>query len=156
VRLTLRRVEPQDADLLAALARTRWAHLPLPELVDMQDRAQRSTYTATWGPSGEHVILADGSPAGRVWYADTPTTRHIVDIAILPEVRGKGIAGRVVDQLGREASADARETRLQVDPTKTSWLARLTGLGFVETDRQMTHVEVCRAPSSVGRAAASG
>jgi hypothetical protein len=62
----LRPVVPSDDALLAALARSRWSYLPLPELVDLQDRAQRAAYTEQWGAAGEHVIEVDGEPVGRV------------------------------------------------------------------------------------------
>jgi GNAT superfamily N-acetyltransferase len=126
----LRPVVPSDDALLAALARSRWSHLPLPELVDLQDRAQRAAYTEQWGAAGDHVIEVDGEAVGRVWWADTATGRTIVDLAVLPSLRGAGIGTQVVTEL--ISAAGSRPVHCTVDLTQRAWYDQLLRLGFHE------------------------
>jgi GNAT superfamily N-acetyltransferase len=128
--VTFRRAGDADHDLLAALASSRWSHLPLPELADLQDHAQRASYVAQWGPEGEHVVLADDVAVGRAWWADSETERVIVDIAILPAARGRGIGTAVIEAL--LDTAGGRVVRATVDVAQPAWLARFVDLGFAD------------------------
>jgi GNAT superfamily N-acetyltransferase len=125
-----RSVVPSDDALLATLARSRWSHLPLPELIDLQDRAQRAAYIEQWGPTGDHIITVDGEAIGRVWWVDTATGRTIVDIAILPNLRGAGIGTQVVKEL--IAGAGDHAVHSTVDPTQRAWYDQFVRLGFCD------------------------
>jgi GNAT superfamily N-acetyltransferase len=126
----LRPVVPSDDALLAALARSRWSHLPLPELIDLQDRAQRAAYIEQWGAAGDHIIEVEGVAVGRVWWADTATGRTIVDLALLPNLRGAGIGTQVVTEL--IAGAGNRPVHCTVDLSQRTWHDQLVRLGFHE------------------------
>jgi GNAT superfamily N-acetyltransferase len=126
----IRPVVPSDDALLAALARSRWSHLPLPELIDLQDRAQRAAYIEQWGAAGDHIIEVDGLAVGRVWWADTATGRTIVDLALLPNLRGAGIGSQVVAELVAEAGD--RAVHCTVDITQRAWYDQLVRLGFCD------------------------
>jgi GNAT superfamily N-acetyltransferase len=130
--VNLRPVVPSDDDLLAALARSRWSHLPLPELIDMQAHAQRAAYVEQWGAAGDHIIEIDGEAVGRVWWVDTATGRTIVDLALLPNLRGAGIGTQVVKEL--TATAGDRDVHCTVDLTQRAWFDQLVRLGFCEVD----------------------
>jgi GNAT superfamily N-acetyltransferase len=125
-----RSVVPADDALLAALARSRWSHLPLPELIDLQDRAQRAAYIEQWGAAGEHIVEVDGTAVGRVWWADTATGRTIVDLALLPDQRGTGTGTQVTKEL--IAGAGDRAVHCTVDLTQQAWYDQLIRLGFCE------------------------
>jgi GNAT superfamily N-acetyltransferase len=125
-----RSVVRSDDALLSSLARSRWSHLPLPELIDLQDRAQRAAYIEQWGAAGDHIIVVDGEPVGRVWWADTATGRTIVDIAVLPSQRGAGVGTQVVKEL--VAGAGARAVHCTVDLTQRAWYDQLVRLGFCD------------------------
>ena len=127
----LRPVTASDAAILAALAADRWAHLPLPELAGLQDQAQRAAYTEAWGPQGEHIVVVDGRPVGRVWWADDPVSRCIVDVAILSSEQRSGLGTRVVALL--IAGAGGRAVRMSVARADHRWHARMLDLGFEET-----------------------
>jgi hypothetical protein len=130
--VNLRSVVSSDDVLLAALARSRWSHLPLPELIDLQDRAQRAAYIEQWGAAGEHIIEVDGEAVGRVWWADTATGRTIVDLALLPNQRGARIGTQVVKEL--IAGAGDQPVHCTVDLTQRAWYDQLIRLGFAEVD----------------------
>ena len=145
---TFRPVRPDDAPLLARLARARWSNLPLPELAELQDRAQRSEYSARYGSFGEHVIVVDGVPLGRVWWSDDATDRRIVDIALLPEAQGRGTGPAVVASL--VAGAGNRSTRLSVEHSNPRWRSQLEAMGFVEASSDSVRAELVRPPARHG------
>jgi GNAT superfamily N-acetyltransferase len=138
----LRSVVPSDDAMLAELARSRWSHLPLPELIDLQDRAQRAAYTEQWGAAGDHIITVDGEAVGRVWWADTGTGRTIVDLALLPDQRGTGVGTQVMMEL--IAGAGNRAVHCTVDLTQRAWYDQLVRLGFCEVggDDVLRHLTV--------------
>jgi GNAT superfamily N-acetyltransferase len=125
-----RSVVPSDDALLTTLARSRWSHLPLAELIDLQERAQRAAYIERWGAAGDHIIEVDGEAVGRVWWVDTVAGRTIVDLALLPNLRGVGIGTQVVKELIAEA-AD-RAVHCTVELTQRAWFDQLVRLGFCE------------------------
>jgi GNAT superfamily N-acetyltransferase len=138
----LRPVVPSDDPLLAALARSRWSHLPLPELIDLQDRAQRAAYVEQWGATGDHIIVVESEAVGRVWWADTATGRTIVDLALLPNLRGAGIGTQVVKEL--IAGAEDLAVHCTVDLTQQAWYDQLVRLGFCDVggDDVLRHLTV--------------
>lgn len=139
--MTFRPVAPGDAAFLAELAAARWSELPLPGLAELQDRAQRREYVDRWGSEGEHVVLADDTPIGRVWWADDDG-RRIVDIVLLPSMQGRGIGSGVVAAL--VADAGDRTVRLSVEHTKAAWRRQLERLGFAETSSDGVFADLAR------------
>jgi len=75
----------------------------------LQDRSYRSAY-----PEGEfQVIELDRVPVGRLYLDRGPRTIHVIDIALLPACRGRGLGTELLQALTREA--DAREARMSLD-----------------------------------------
>ena len=101
----LRPVEPDDREFLYRVyASTRTEELAVVPWDDAQKdaflRAQFDAQDAWWrenyGGASFDVIVVDGEPAGRLYLHRGDTEIRIVDIALLPEHRGKGVgtAGR--------------------------------------------------------------
>ena len=147
--LDLRPVIAADTEILAALAADRWGHLPLPELATLQDRAQRAAYTEAWGPQGEHIVVVAGRPVGRVWWADDPVSRWIIDVAVLSSEQRSGLGTRVVALL--IAGAGGRAVRLSVARADHRWHARMLDLGFQETASDPLIVGLVRPASDPAR-----
>jgi GNAT superfamily N-acetyltransferase len=143
--LTFRCVGPADSAFLDALAADRWAALPLPELAALQDRAQRGSYIAEYGPEGEHLVLLDGEAVGRAWWADRDDVRHVLDVALLSSVQRRGLGGDVIQEL--IAGAPGCRVRCTVDRSKVRWHQQLLRLGFVEVDADELDVTLERPPS---------
>jgi GNAT superfamily N-acetyltransferase len=144
--LDLRPVAPDDAEFLQQLAHARWAHLPSPELADLQARAQERQYSEQWGGEGHHLIWLNGERVGRVWWADTDADRQIVDIAVLPAAQGSGVGTAVLARL--VTSAGGRCLRASTDVDKPGWRRQFASLGFVETgsDGLVVHLEHAAEP----------
>jgi hypothetical protein len=143
--LTFRRVEPADGPFLTELAVARWAHLPLPELAELQDRAQRREYVDRFGVDGEHLVLLDGMPVGRAWWSDSDAGRWIVDVALLPTVQRRGVGTSVFKVL--IAGAGGRAVYCSVEASMGGWRGQLEQLGLVETSSDEFYVSLARPAS---------
>jgi ribosomal protein S18 acetylase RimI-like enzyme len=115
--ITLRPVAPGDELFLRALyASTReeelaplgWTGDQVNAFLDMQYRAREAHYEAEYAGSDDCVVLADGVPAGRLDVYRDGQMLHIIDIAIAPGHRGRGIGTGLLGQVIAEASAAGR------------------------------------------------
>jgi GNAT superfamily N-acetyltransferase len=111
--LALRHASAADAAFCRALyASTRddLRRLPLPpalldDLVAMQQRLQEEGQR-THFPDAEILILEHGGvPAGRAVVDTSGRTWRLVDLALLPAMRGRGLAGAVLAALQQRAAA---------------------------------------------------
>jgi ribosomal protein S18 acetylase RimI-like enzyme len=120
----LRAVEPGDREFLYRVyASTRTEELAvvpwddaekdafLRAQFDAQDRWYREHYTrATYD-----VIVVDGEPAGRLYLHRGESEIRIVDIALLPEYRGKGVGTTLLHDVLAEADASGKRVTIHVE-----------------------------------------
>jgi ribosomal protein S18 acetylase RimI-like enzyme len=130
-----------DADrahLLAVYASTRveeldqvaWPAGAREAFVDMQFSAQDHEYHRANPRGSFDVIEVAGAPAGRLYVDRRPGDLRIVDVALLPEFRGRGIGEGLVRDLQRAAAAEGRIVSIHVEFSNRA--ARLyERLGFV-------------------------
>jgi ribosomal protein S18 acetylase RimI-like enzyme len=99
----------------------------------MQHRARETAYAAGYGGAESSLILVSGRPAGRllVWRSDLE--HRLVDIAILPSERGRGLASAVLRSLIHEARDCAKPLRLTVATDNPAALRLYRRLGFEVT-----------------------
>lgn len=93
---------------------------------DQQDREYRRA-----NPDGLFdVIEVDGRAAGRLYVDRRPGDLRIVDIALLPDVRGRGLGATILASLQEQARAEGRIVSIHVEVHNRA--ARLyERLGFV-------------------------
>ena len=60
-------------------------------------------------------MLVDGEPAGRLYVARWKKELRIVDIALLPEHRGRGIGAELLRELLEEADAAGKPVTIHVE-----------------------------------------
>ena len=110
--VALRPATEADRDFLARVyASTReqeLAQVPLsPEqkaaFLRQQFEAQSAHYESNYTETSFDVVLVDGEPAGRLIVARWAEELRIVDIAMLPQQRGRGVGGRLMGELLAEA-----------------------------------------------------
>jgi ribosomal protein S18 acetylase RimI-like enzyme len=143
-----RPVAPHDENFLRELfadSRPDLAVLP-PDLrgalIDMQFRAQRAQYTASYPSARYEIIVADGNPLGQLVLDEGVESVRIVDVSVHRAHRGRGIASAVLHDVIARAERSGHRVCLSVWSTNTQ-ARRLYGrLGFVRTDN--SH------PSAVG------
>ena len=134
----LRAAEPCDDALLMAiygstradeLATTDWDEARKRAFVEQQFRAQDQYYRANYANATYQVILVDGEPAGRLYVARWPDEIRIMDIALLPAFRGRGVGTRLLGDLQAEALAGGKPLRIHVERFNPA-LSLYARLGF--------------------------
>jgi ribosomal protein S18 acetylase RimI-like enzyme len=89
------------------LAQTGWPQAAIDAFLLSQHEAQHAHYVLHYAGMEWLIILdAAGAPIGRLYLAEWPSEFRIVDIALLPEARGRGIGRSVLEDvlaLAREA-----------------------------------------------------
>jgi RimJ/RimL family protein N-acetyltransferase len=112
-RITFRKVAESDTPFLCALyASTRADELavaPWPEeqkaiFLQQQFQAQSWHYAEHYDPEQFLIIEQDGAPIGRLYLYRQPQDTEIIDIAIVPELRGKGIGSILLKEILDEAT----------------------------------------------------
>ncbi|HSI61748.1 MAG TPA: N-acetyltransferase [Candidatus Saccharimonadia bacterium] len=105
--VTFREVTPQDEDFLCRLyASTReeelsvtgWPRELKAEFLRQQFQAQSAHYDLHYRSAGAdfRVILLHGVPQGRLYIYQSEKEIRLVDIALMPETRGKGVGTAVL------------------------------------------------------------
>ena len=111
------------------------AGLP-PQAIDLllaqQYDLQRRHYRAAFLDADWSIVERRGIPVGRLYVAREMAGRRIVDIAILPEAKGQGIGGILIDRVLAEARRADRPVHLHVRPENRARRLYLRK-GFVET-----------------------
>lgn len=123
--LTVRPSAPEDRSFLRDVyASTRADELaPVPwteaeklafitEQFEAQDRAYRAAYA-----DGRFLVVEDrDTPIGRLYLAKLADELRVVDIALLPEHRGRGIGTALIAAVIAEAESAGLAVRLHVEP----------------------------------------
>ncbi|MBZ0223841.1 MAG: GNAT family N-acetyltransferase [Dokdonella sp.] len=115
--------EGDDAFLRAVYASTRTAELAatgwnagqVDAFIDMQFEAQRSHYWRHYDTRRFRIIVCDGIDAGRLYVDRRGSDLRVVDIALLPSFRNRGIATRLFAALFDEADRDGLSVSIHVE-----------------------------------------
>jgi ribosomal protein S18 acetylase RimI-like enzyme len=133
---------PEDFDFLARVyASTRaeeLAPVPWPDELktaflraqfEAQDKYYRENYT-----TAEFLVILDGDvPAGRLYVDRWPDEIRLMDIALLPEHRGKGLGTRLLRDLQQEARTAGKPLRIHVERMNPA-LGLYKRLGFRQVE----------------------
>ena len=136
--ITLQRVEPTDREFLlqvyaagreVELSLVPWDESMKRAFVEHQFDAQDAFYQAEMPGSTQDVILSAGEPVGRLYSYRAADEIAILDLAILPQFRRKGIASTVIRNLQSEAGKSRKGIRIYIESFNPS-ASLLTKLGF--------------------------
>ena len=83
-------------------------------LIGMQFNLQRRQYEAGYPDAEHNIILRDGQPVGRIFVDEGEREIALVDVALIPEFRNKGIGRYLLDLLLARAAAVKKPVRLHV------------------------------------------
>ena len=151
---TLRDAGPADRPFLLALyastrsdelAQTGWSPETREVFVQMQYQAQQADYLRRHPGSVCHIIESDNRPVGRLWVARAVDGLHVLDIALIPALRGCGIGTaclRSVLDEAREAQLDVRLSVLVGNPARRLY----ERLGFVARGEAGLHQAMSWTP----------
>lgn len=97
------------------LAQTPWSEGEKRAFIDMQFRAQHDHYQKHYPDALWLIIEQTGRPVGRLYLERWDTEHRIIDIALLPAVRGRGIGGAILRDLLEEAAAEGKSVGIHVE-----------------------------------------
>jgi len=113
-------------DLLGMLADRRY----IDGLVATQRQAQIAHYRARHPEARYRVLVLDGEPAGRLVTADADGALRVVDIAVMPSARGRGVASETLRRLQGQAEREGRALTLAVRADNHGARRLYAALGF--------------------------
>ncbi|MCA9441427.1 MAG: GNAT family N-acetyltransferase [Candidatus Omnitrophica bacterium] len=122
--ISLRPVREEDGPFLLDLyASTReeelacvpWSQEEKRHFLESQFEAQQTHYQEHFSDSDWMVILQHKKPAGRLYLGRWEEEFRIIDIALLPAYRGKGIGGFLLAEILEEARQASKPVRIHVE-----------------------------------------
>jgi ribosomal protein S18 acetylase RimI-like enzyme len=128
---------------------TGWTRAQKDAFLDHQFGAQDSYYKEHYEGATYDVIVVDGRPAGRLYVARWDDEIRIMDIALLPEFRGKGVGGRLLESLLREGADAGLPVSIHVESSNPA-LSLYRRLGFVEIEERVPYVLMRWSPEAGG------
>lgn len=156
----LRPATDDDAELLLRvyastreeeLRRVSWPDEQKAEFLRMQFDAQARHYRAHYAGATYDVILVDGAPAGRLYLYRLPRELRIMDVALLPEFRRRGIGERILRDLFADADQHGQLVSIHVEhlnPARRLY-ERLGFRAVDEGDEPAAYVLMERLPAVV-------
>ena len=154
-KICLRPATVNDHDLLLHVyANTRkdemaswgWSAAQQSSFIRMQFDVRKRGYAATY-PSAENRIISIGDlPAGSLIIFRGPGEIRLVDIALLPEFRGRGLGGEVIRMLISEAADAGSALRLSVLRSNRA-MHLYERLGFIAKGGDAMYCEMECAPA---------
>ncbi|HYG24788.1 MAG TPA: GNAT family N-acetyltransferase [Verrucomicrobiae bacterium] len=120
----LRPAEPADEPFLLRvygstraeeLAQTNWSVEEKSAFVQMQFSAQTQFYQENYEGAEYLIVLCDQRPGGRLYVHRTQEEIRVMDIALLPEFRGKGIGTLLLNQLFAEGRSSGKSVGIHVE-----------------------------------------
>ena len=140
--LHLRLVEAGDEAFLRALYRsirdpelalTGWDEATKQAFADQQFEHQDRWYRQHYAGARFLVIEREGEAIGRLYLHERPRELRVMDIALVPAARNRGLGSGLLAWLQRSAAAEGRDVTLYVE-TFNPVRALYARLGFAEED----------------------
>lgn len=133
-------VADDEAFLLGVYASTRaeemalvdWSEEQKAAFLRMQFDAQTSHYLAHYPFAEYYIVQWNGKSIGRLILEPTPESLLIMDIALLPEFRNRGIGSTIINDLMKKARQDNVPLVLRVEFFNPA-VQLYTRFGFVKT-----------------------
>jgi ribosomal protein S18 acetylase RimI-like enzyme len=131
----------------AELAHLGWDETTMRAFIEHQFSAQDAHYRANYPGATLDVIELDGSPAGRLYVHRGPSDIRIMDIALAPAFRGRGIGTSLLRALMEEADASRRKLSIHVEMNNPA-RSLYDRLGFRPAGEHGIYVLMERPPAS--------
>lgn len=158
--MTLRPVRAEDREFLfhvyagtreEEIAQVPWSAEQKEAFLRMQFDAQHAYYQEHYTGADFRVVMADGEPVGRLYLARWAREHRIVDIAILPRHRGRGLGSGLLRDIIAEADGAGKPVTIHVEVHNPA--RRLYGrLGFVPIEERGVYLLMER-PVGTGQTA---
>ncbi|MDH3602304.1 MAG: GNAT family N-acetyltransferase [Candidatus Tectomicrobia bacterium] len=118
---------------LDEIAPLNWPQEQIDHFLQMQFNAQHTHYQHHYGHADFDLILLDEQAIGRLYIERTEDAIHIIDIALIPEYRNRGIGGVLLADLLDEATTSCKRVQIYVEKFNPA-LRLYQRLGFRELE----------------------
>ncbi len=143
-RTTLRPITPGDRELLLRIyASTRagemavvpWTEQEKQDFLRFQFDAQHKYYQEHFPRAAFDLILQGGEPIGRLYVDRRDDEIRLIDIALLPDHRGSGLGGAIMQGVLAEGRESGRLVRIHVEHNNPA-MRLYRRLGFEKIEEQ--------------------
>ena len=111
-------------------------------LLTMQFKAQTGAYETGYPGSRHSIVLSGETPIGHIWVDRDSAGYRLIDIALVPDCRGRGIGSGLLRQLIGDAEAAGVALRCSVAVSNTGSLRFHQRLGFCITSQDPVYYEL--------------
>lgn len=116
--------------------------------VDQQFAAQFEHYRIHYPTCERNIVEKDGVPIGRLWIDEWRDQIRLVDIALMPEVRGSGIGSRLLHQVLARGERAGKPVTIHVELYNPA-LRLYKRLGFEQVDTNGVYLLMRWTPPQV-------
>ena len=154
--ITFRPITPADEPFLCRLyASTRedelsvvpWSDTEKETFLTMQFNAQHKFYQEQFKQADFDLILLDGEPIGRLYLDCREDEFRIIDIALLPEYRRRGIGSKLLKKILKDAETAVLPVRIHVEHNNPA-LNLYNRLGFRQIEDKGVYLLMERVPDA--------
>jgi ribosomal protein S18 acetylase RimI-like enzyme len=152
--ITLRPITAEDMAFLyrvyastreEELAQVNWDAQQKEAFLRMQFDAQHKHYKESYPKASYHIVLHDGVAIGRLYVDRNENDINIIDIALLPEFKGKGIGKKLLKDVEDEAVKAGKPIRIYVEKFNRA-LRLYQRLGYGVTGDSGVYLEMMWVP----------
>ena len=124
-----------------------WSDEQKAAFVQQQFEAQDAYYREHYDPATFDVIETDGEAAGRLYVARWEDEIRIIDIALLPEYRGRGIGTALLRSLLDEGACTGKRVSIHVERNNPA-LRLYERLGFAPVEDRGVYLLLEATPAA--------
>jgi RimJ/RimL family protein N-acetyltransferase len=145
--LGLREAKQEDlafTETLFASTREYLYQMPVPKaqvdfLIKQQFLMQQTSYSTSFPSAETFIIEFDCVPVGKIIISNSRDSLHIIDIAFINNMCGKGFGSAILQAIKKVAARESRPLRLVVDQQNSQAKKLYLRLGFIVIESSETH-----------------
>jgi len=154
--ITFRPIGPEDLEFLYQVyASTRadelavvdWDDAQKDAFLRLQFNAQHEAYQETYEGDDFLMILLDDQPIGRLYIGRWQKEIRIIDIALLPEYRNRGIGGAILQDILAEGARTGKPVTIHVEMFNPA-LRLYERLGFRQLEERGVYYFMAWSPGT--------
>ena len=127
------------------MAQVPWSDEQKSAFLSSQLEAQHTYYAQVFPSATREVLFVDGEPAGRFYVHRGEDEIHVIDIALLPPFRNRGIGSRLLGEVLEEGARTGAKVTIYVE--KRNPAKRLyERLGFEVVDQDDVYFLLAKEP----------
>jgi ribosomal protein S18 acetylase RimI-like enzyme len=131
------------------LGAANWPEPMRSQLLDMQYNGRRQSARSHGDGTYSHIIDVDGTDSGWIVVTTMEHEVYVMEIMVLPQVRGKGIGSAALEDVISSAHAAGKPVRLTVNAVNAGAIRFYLRLGFLRIGGdEVQHLMECPLPAA--------